>query len=676
MRYPYVGPRPFEQNDRGLFFGRDAEINELLSLVISHRAVLFYAESGAGKSSLINAGLIPELEKEGFEILPIVRVQGLLKETDPGTIDNLYVFNSILCLYGDLKERADHDHLKRKTLAAFLSEIERGAGRAGEKRARILIFDQFEELFTFYPERWNDRPGFFEQVSEAIEDDPLLRVIFTMREDYIAQLDPHVSSLPQNLRTRFRLERLREDAALEAVTRPLKGTNRAFAPGVDRKLVRELTEVRVETEGGKTTVVQGEFVEPVQLQVVCQTLWRALPPETITITEEDLKKFGDVDNALSKFYERAIKETVSTAGVREGELRRWFEQKLLTPSGTRSTVYRGQNETAGLSNAAVAELENMHIIRGERRGGAAWYELTHDRFIEPILQSNRRWLSERQSAEDTRQKLERQAAEWAERGRAGDSLLDEIGLRDARNWLASPEAGDLSLSETLLAFVEASRAALDGAEHEREVARAKEAAEEQRRIAELERRRATQLKLAMGLTVILALVAGAFAWKAKQAEREARIAEAEAREEKLEALLQRDLADSLVKAREEQAPQAAPPAMPGTPSNSLPAPSPSPLPEDRGFYRGYAYYGVKGARGWRVQYFKRTTGDANDLPADGELIETIQSVNARKGVIGYDNSDREWKGSALLGIINKGEKVRVLEVIQMDDYIWIQFERP
>jgi serine/threonine protein kinase len=60
---------------------------------------------------------------------------------------------------------------------------------------------------------------------------------------------------------------------------------------------------------------------------------------------------------------------------------------LITPVGTRGTAYRGQTETAGIPNAAVEALENLHLIRGEWRAGARWYELTHDLFIEPIQES-------------------------------------------------------------------------------------------------------------------------------------------------------------------------------------------------------------------------------------------------------------------------------------------------
>ena len=72
---PYVGPRPFEQTDREVFFGRDQEANELVSLITAHPTVLLYAQSGAGKTSLVRAALIPLLVNEQkFDVLPPLRV--------------------------------------------------------------------------------------------------------------------------------------------------------------------------------------------------------------------------------------------------------------------------------------------------------------------------------------------------------------------------------------------------------------------------------------------------------------------------------------------------------------------------------------------------------------------------------------------------------------------------
>src|SRR5262245_32138328 len=75
----YVGPRPFEPQDRDIFFGRDGETLDLVSLVVAYRVVLLYAASGAGKTSLLNAGLVPALQhEEGFEVLPPARIRPLL----------------------------------------------------------------------------------------------------------------------------------------------------------------------------------------------------------------------------------------------------------------------------------------------------------------------------------------------------------------------------------------------------------------------------------------------------------------------------------------------------------------------------------------------------------------------------------------------------------------------
>ena len=384
-RNPYVGPRPFEWEDRDIFFGREHEISQILSLVIAYRVMLLYAQSGAGKTSLINARLIPLLEEEGFEVLPLARVGGSISETiEPREISNLYVFNTLMSWAED---KADPKRLVQMSIADFLKEREHPADEEELPSPRVVVFDQFEELFALYQERWREREEFFQQVRKALNEDPLLRVLFVMREDYIAQLDPYAPILPENLRIRSRLERLRKGAALSAITGPLGGTRRSFAEGVAEQFVEGLLKIQVETAAGKTVAVTGEFVEPVVLQVVCQDLWWDLPPDVTVITKSHLQAFGGVSQALSKFYEQCIEKTAWKAGVKQGDLHAWFIHKLITPAGTRGTVYRGKEKTGGIPNTAVDVLEDLHLIRVEGRAGARWYELTHDLFIGSIQES-------------------------------------------------------------------------------------------------------------------------------------------------------------------------------------------------------------------------------------------------------------------------------------------------
>jgi hypothetical protein len=385
---PYVGPRPFEWEDRDRFFGRDGEASELLSLIIAHRALLLYAPSGAGKTSLLNARLIPLLKEEGFEVLPLARVRGLPEHIESVDIPNLFVFNTLM----NWEEyEADEGRVARMSLPGYLEKLEHPVDEEDLALPRVAIFDQFEELFSFHVERWDERQGFFQQVGHALEEDRLLRVVFSIREDYIAQLDPYAELMPEKLRSRFRLERLRKGAALAAITKPLGGTKRSFAEDAAEELVAELMKVRVETAPRGLVEVTGQFVEPVQLQVVCQSLWQDLPPETTVITSDHLQDFGDVDQALSGFYQRSVERAVERTSAREGDLRRWFERSLITPAGTRGTVYRGPEQTGGIPNEAVDVLTDLHLIRAEYRAGSRWYELTHDRFIEPVQRSNEEW---------------------------------------------------------------------------------------------------------------------------------------------------------------------------------------------------------------------------------------------------------------------------------------------
>ena len=386
---PYPGPRPFEFGERPLFFGRDTEIADLTSLVTAHRLLLIYAMSGAGKTSLLNAGLIPSLEDQGFWVLPPARVRGLLPQgLDPSRIANIYVLNTVM---GLRQESADPQSLVTTTLADFLAAGDHPTDDQGFVKPPVIVFDQFEELFSFYPERWTDREGFFRQISAALASDPLLRAILVMREDYVASLDPFAHLLPGRLDARYRLERLRHAAACAAVEGPLKGTSRTFAPGVAANLVDQLLAIRVESADGRTVEVPGEFIEPVQLQIACQSLWNELPADVTTITSEHVRTFGDVSQALREFYERTVGRTVSDADVPEADLRAWFDRHLITQAGTRGTVFRGPEATEGIPNRAVDLLENQHLIRAELRAGAHWYELTHDRFIRPIQASNEAW---------------------------------------------------------------------------------------------------------------------------------------------------------------------------------------------------------------------------------------------------------------------------------------------
>ncbi len=243
-RNPFVGPRPFEprQVDRARFFGRDEEVREIVSLILSQPLLLVYALSGAGKTSLFNARIIPELEGEDFEVFPVIRVGSALPEGMTAEEDlNVFLFNTLLSLdpggEPDELAKASSEQLQG-SLAKFLEERPRKKNARGKPAPRVVIFDQFEELFTLYRERWKQRARVFEEINAALEADPLLRVVIIMREDFVAQLEPYADLFPEGFRSRYRIERLRDDAALQAVEGPLEATYRSFEAGVAERTGR------------------------------------------------------------------------------------------------------------------------------------------------------------------------------------------------------------------------------------------------------------------------------------------------------------------------------------------------------------------------------------------------------------------------------------------------------
>lgn len=508
MPNPYVGPRTFSRAESHLFFGRDLEANDLLSLVLSERLILFYAQSGAGKSSLLNTRLIPALEENDFFVLPVGRVSGeMIDLPAEDQLQNIYIYNLLLSLSSQSEEEAPPVG-PDTTLAQYLHALEWSDDEepeAGEDEYELLpqalIIDQFEEIVTTNPEFWQQRANFFEQLRQAMEADKRLWVVLTMREDYVAALDPYAHLLPGNLRARFYMQRMQAGAALQAITEPARLRGKEFTQAAAEMLVNNLRQIRTQDPAGGQLAVIGQFVEPVQLQVVCYQLWENLEDRTKTeITETDLLQLAGgeelaqfVDEALAQFYEQAIGEVAAgSPDQTEFELRNWFESKLITANKTRALILQDPrtHQTGGLADPVVSALENRFLLRAESRAGSRWYELVHDRFVEPILQANAKWRQDHP--------LIQAARDWKNSGEPDSKLYEGQQLAAA---LSDPDAKIGLVRE----FLQAGQAA--------------EAHREQIREAEQQARTNRILKWAslfIGLVGILAIVAALIAFAQSQ----------------------------------------------------------------------------------------------------------------------------------------------------------------
>ena len=258
----YVGPRAFQTGET--LYCRDRETEELVSLLISQRVVLLHSPSGAGKTSLIQANLVPALQAEDFEVptyrppehpVPqpvIIRVNRKSEASDPPGA-NRYALSSLwsLELHRPEGRGASIDELAALTLDQYLKQEfpatqDAAPGPDGKRfrRPLLLVFDQFEELLTLDPTDLQAKADFVQQVGESLRN--LGRwALFAIRDDYLGALEPYRLSIPTLVAT-YHLDLLRAELAKVAIEKPADKAGVKFEEGIVQELVDDLRQVQVQ----------------------------------------------------------------------------------------------------------------------------------------------------------------------------------------------------------------------------------------------------------------------------------------------------------------------------------------------------------------------------------------------------------------------------------------------
>ncbi|MBI5878289.1 MAG: hypothetical protein HZB53_11620 [Chloroflexi bacterium] len=487
---PYVGPRAFQTGEA--LYGRDGEIDDLFNLLVARRIVLLYAPSGAGKSSLVQAGLIPRLRAEGFADLPILRVNLAPEAADVAVASNRYIASVMAALDTGGSGAAP-------SLEARLAARERAL--AGSP---VLIFDQFEEIFTADPTDLDAKQAFFAQIG-AILQNANRWALFVMREEFVGALEPFARYVPTRFAVTMRLDLLGVAAAREAIQRPA-GT--VIEDAAVDALIEDLRIVRVQQPDGSVATRPGPYIEPSQLQVVCYRLWERPRADPNRISPGDVAAaaagHGVVDAALAGYYADQMAAIVARFGASERAIRDWFDQRLITPQGVRALVLLEPDEPTAdgrMPNAVIRALVDAHLVRAEERRGVTWFELAHDRLIEPVRQDNRAWKATRLHP------LQRGAEVWNRQSRLDGLLLLGAALADAESWAAA-HPGELTALDR--EYLRESRQAEDARTADVQRERERQELETTRRIVETERaarRRQTALSIALAVLALLALAA-------------------------------------------------------------------------------------------------------------------------------------------------------------------------
>ncbi|HYI09916.1 MAG TPA: ATP-binding protein [Thermoanaerobaculia bacterium] len=445
MSNPFVGPRAYDDGER--LYGRGDEGARLYYLLLAERIVLLYSPSGAGKTSLLHAQLAPHLRDEGFRVFKKIRLNKVPPKPIVQSV-NRYALATILSIEDELPrdERLSCEQVGSMPLRDYLSRMVERERR--EQKRLALMFDAFEEIFTLDPADDGAKRDFFVLLGDILKKLDVWAV-FAMREEFIARLDEYEHLIPSRLKSRLRLSLLAREQAIEVMRRSAADQKVDFLAAP--KLAEDLSRIRIHRPDELPERVPSRYVEPVVLQVVCRTLWRKMRRKKSEITEDDLAGL-DVDNALADFYAGCVAEIVKD-GMSERMIRDWFSQQLITDRGVRRQVMLEEDKgsVAGLPKAVVDVLvDQHHLLRSEERSGRTFYELAHDRLVEPVSHSNiiwaRRFLTPLQS----------RAAEWSVR-HDPHLLLRDVELVEAMRWCAEHPA-DVTAAET--SYIEQSRVTL------------------------------------------------------------------------------------------------------------------------------------------------------------------------------------------------------------------------
>lgn len=442
--YPYPGLRPFRRDESYLFFGRDAQIDQLLANLERCRFLAIVGVSGCGKSSLAKAGMMAALET-GY--LGSAGARWRIAEMRPGgsPFKNLSVSLVERAALGP--ERGQDSHSAAFMQAALrrgplgLVEIFRETSLPAKTNLLVLV-DQFEEIFDFCRNGGLDEAqAFVSLLLTASESGLPIYVVLTMRSDYLGNCSLF-AGLPEALnQSQFLTPRLSREECREAIEKPA----RVFDGMVQSALVNRLLN-DMGPDPDQLPLMQHVLMRmwtcalqrSIHLSGNDQACEAGSEPREITLELKDYVEAGGLDEALSRHADEAYNEL-------DGEQQHTAEIlfKSLCQRGGQSRETRRRVNLSTVAEVAQVPPESLrNVIEVFRRSDRNFIVCSPETDPDPILDISHeslirnwkkfnRWATEEEESAATYRRLEDQAIRW-QQGRA--DLLGSLELAQDRVW--------------------------------------------------------------------------------------------------------------------------------------------------------------------------------------------------------------------------------------------------
>lgn len=409
---PYKELASYEEGDRKKFYGRTEETEILFQLVNSDSLTVVFGKSGMGKTSLINAGLIPRLRDEDF--LPI-RLRLHFSTNTPPLLTQIH--ETILNEFGKqkikVKGRRKEEPVRPLAPGEKLWEYFRRAShfapsKVGDDQEEklvtpVLVFDQFEEIFTL-GKYHDDRDTLIDELYWLIEDQlppsvkeriqkndvgkkeiylpsepPDIRIVISLREEYLPHLTDLKSRIPSIDQTTFRVVHLNAKQAREIINMP---------DGIqDTKITDSILQIFYPDRAELTKKIPEEKleIEPSILSVICSQIIK-----TESFDQNDRSKI------LTNFYNSAMKAFPQ-------EVEEFIEDKLINEKGSRTLFLLEPGDTV---EKYILRLEEERILRKVTLSGRFYIEIVHD-LLASIVKEKRNIRMDESRKQELREELKR-----------------------------------------------------------------------------------------------------------------------------------------------------------------------------------------------------------------------------------------------------------------------------
>lgn len=350
MTSPFKFLDSYGPADKPLFFGRDAEIEQLYRLIGETNLVLVYGQSGTGKTSLIQCGLANRFLATDWFQLAVRRGDDINQSLD------------------------------REIRTKAVTPIDAGAAPVEAIRSLYLdhlrpvylIFDQFEELSILGTDA--EREAFYATIAAIVRSDLSCKIIISLREEYLATLDRFEQVVPALFAKRLRVEPM----TMSGIEQVLLGTCAALGitleHGTDtaRRIIAKLADER----GG---------VRLAYLQVYLDRLYhhvgaRAGAGDRVVFTDAAIEQTGTIGDLMAAFLDEQSRATQAELDGAHPDQRARKVQLLLeqfvTVDGTKQPRSRAEIAPSadGWIDGALASLQRARILRVDEDR----YELAHD----------------------------------------------------------------------------------------------------------------------------------------------------------------------------------------------------------------------------------------------------------------------------------------------------------